>query len=885
MRVVNVRVTLVAALAVALISGGLATVNSGAVAAENTSPISQSESSFNGESQPPSADEKAPSEPADETSNAETDPTESPAQNQEQLPGEDTGSLEPTIPPTGTETNQLEKSDETPGRTTNTTNEPTVKEKSTTKNKTEKTTQKVPTTQGNFKVSEPTKIGWGWQQRQAFKAGQLRPGGQNDIFRITENGNLYLYRRSAPTVFQSSSLAGWGWQNLLHVLGGIDFNGDQINDILGISADGKMHLYYGYRDGSVGSRREIGKGWGSADALVALPLGPGGKPAVLAQFGTELRLYSTDGRGKWLGYTPATLPQTSGLKLGKTVALADITGTGFTALGRLLPSGKIEILHTVDGKNFTTAGELNLGAEPATTVGATGFGRTRSGTIDLVNSLGELNSVAVTYLGATPAPPAPEPKPEPGNTSAPLPALPKASYEVNTEIAGRYLKESGFGWANNGAYGLGDATGNGQNDLAIVTASGQFLLYEGRGQHQFKAARTIGWGWGICNQIITGYDLDTDGNNDVLCVDKQGLLRQYSIRAGQFTSNKVIGNGWNIFARVWLVPRGANGNPVVYGLASDGSVSAYPTNGRGRFLSRLTIPGSHPHLANAISVGDWDKDGFGDFVSISREGGLIFTPQKAGYALGTPTRIGDAADMRLLAPGSVSAKTQMLYAISHTGKLNTYQFTYSGANNNWVGTAPKVIRSGAWSTHPIVWAGQPTGDSCGPTSMYMVLNYLDAGRSKYDNAALTIQNLRGPRYANVGTGASGGTSWEERRLSLGMNRWLGQNVYTQHSFPSGTQFRDAVINSFNTGRPVVVDTVENYGGPHYNGHFNGFSSHIIVAYRYNSSTGVVGFKDPGGPGSALSGYSAQREFDYPNAVTFGNNFLGNYGGGGHGMVY
>ena len=167
--------------------------------------------------------------------------------------------------------------------------------------------------------------------------------------------------------------------------------------------------------------------------------------------------------------------------------------------------------------------------------------------------------------------------------------------------------------------------------------------------------------------------------------------------------------------------------------------------------------------------------------------------------------------------------------------------------------------------------------------MYMTLRYLGAGNSRYDGKPLTVWNLAGRSYANVGSGYTGGTSWEGKRLSIGLNRWRGTNDYSQWSFPSGRDFDAKVKNSFYTGRPVLVDTIENYGGPHYNGHV-GTTSHIIVAYRYHSN-GTVGFVDPGGPGSAISGYSANRYFDYNNAVRFGNNFLGNYGGGGHGMVY
>ena len=168
--------------------------------------------------------------------------------------------------------------------------------------------------------------------------------------------------------------------------------------------------------------------------------------------------------------------------------------------------------------------------------------------------------------------------------------------------------------------------------------------------------------------------------------------------------------------------------------------------------------------------------------------------------------------------------------------------------------------------------------------MKMVLAYKDAWRSRAGGEKLSVNVLRGPKYANTGTGYSGGTSWEEHRLSFGLNKWLGRPVYRQKAFPTPAAFDQAVRNSFVTGNPVLVDTIENWRGPHYNGHV-GLSSHIIVAYQYNKADGTVGFRDPAGPGSAIPRYGKSASFDYNNARKFATNFLGNYGGGGHGMVY
>lgn len=193
--------------------------------------------------------------------------------------------------------------------------------------------------------------------------------------------------------------------------------------------------------------------------------------------------------------------------------------------------------------------------------------------------------------------------------------------------------------------------------------------------------------------------------------------------------------------------------------------------------------------------------------------------------------------------------------------------------------APGVVQQGTWLIHPMGWIGQPNGLTCGPTSMMMNLRYLGAERSALDGQLLSVWALSGPNYGHIGSGYSGGVAWGN--MPVAMNRWMGKNIYRDQIFPTGAQFDQAVRNSFYTGRPVLVDTIETSRGPHYNGH-RGWSSHILVAYRYNTADGTVGFMDPG---ASLRGYSRSATFDYYNAAMFAQNFLGNYGGGGHGMVF
>lgn len=738
-------------------------------------------------------------------------------------------------------------------------------------------TIRTPTsTHASFRVSQATRIGNGWTGLDIFTAGPMRPEGDNDLVRVTDTGQLMIYRRSTPTSFSSAQVLGQGWANMLHRVGGIDFDGDGTADLIAVNPAGEMILYRGNGAGRFSYSHQIGSGWATASHLVTVSQGPGGKPAIYAQFDSTVRVYTTNGKGSWTGWDTVSLP---GGNLSNVVASRDVTGGGISTLLRAHGSS-VEFLHSTTGMQFTSAGTIDTGLDLNHLVGTTGFGSYRSGTVDLIDQSNVLYSLPLTYTGGAPTgPTTPTPTPTPG------------LYPWASDLSGSYLRQSGQGWGSTRVFAMGDTTATGYPDLGLITGDGDFLLYEGQSNHSFRYPDTIGRGWSRMLHVITGIDFDGDTRMDVLAVSPDGILRIYRTNSGRFTTSSQIGNGWTQFQRVWAARNGDNGNPVLYALAPSGTMFAYPTNGQGGFLSPVTLNGNFSYLTDAASVDDWDKDGRSDFLSIANDGTLLITRQSSNYNLSSPQAIGQGwGSLRVLLAGQVNASSQTLYAIHSDRRLLTYRFNYSGGNRNFhpvptaqTGGVPQ--QSNGWRILPIEWAGQPTDDTCGPTSMFMALRYMGANRSAYDGSALSISALAGPNYAAVGSGWSGGTSWEDSRLSVGMNRWLGKNVYRQQSFPTGPQLRNAVTNMFSTNRPVLVDTIENYGGPHYNGHFNGYSSHIIVAYRYHTNTGVVGFKDPGGPGSALRGYSASREFDYNDVERFAVNFLGNYGGGGHGMVY
>ncbi|MDO5049499.1 MAG: C39 family peptidase [Actinomycetaceae bacterium] len=693
---------------------------------------------------------------------------------------------------------------------------------------------------------------------------------------VRANGELWLHTRGMSGQLLSSRRIGTGWGGMKFVLTGADFDGDHNYDVLGLRYDGDLFLYSGNGIGGFKSTRKIGNGWHNFDQVVMVEYGPGQKPALLAQRGTSVLIYPTNGAGRWQPILTASIP---GGLTATTFAAGNLGGTGYETLVRSADTGDLEVLQTADGRVFEETDPISLPEGPVVFGATTGFESGTSGSLDVVDKSGTLVRYPLVRKDAGTALPIPEEVPAKWNA-----------------ISFASPRRSGNGWPAAGVYSMGDFNRDGVADMALVKADGRFLFYAGKSADGgFVSGRQIGSGWNGFT-ILSGSDVTGDGTPDVVARNATGNLVLYPGNgSGRFSPSRVIGYSWQGFTNMWLLRDGPNGNPAIYVTYPDGRLGISTSNGRGTFYSvkPSSAPASMlPPSSRTFASDDWDNNGRADLLSIDKDGYLFVLPQNLNGGFGTPRRIGNGwNNFKSLHIGNFTATYKRIHGVRSNGDLYTYTAKYSGgagAFSNVAGAksryASKVQVSGSWLTHPIAWTGQPNSVTCGPTSMYMVLRYLGAGNSRYDGKPLTVWNLAGPTYANVGSGYSGGTSWEQSRISLGINRWRGNSDYKQWAFPSGSAFDSKVRNSFYTGRPVLVDTIETYGGPHYNGHA-GWSSHIVVAYRYNTATGTVGFVDPGGPGSAITGYSAQRYFDYNNAVRFGNNFLGNYGGGGHGMAY
>ena len=731
---------------------------------------------------------------------------------------------------------------------------------------------------GIVSVQSTEVIGNGWTVGDIYNAGNFDASGSGDLFLVTGDGTLWLYPRSSPTTFQPRQRVGQGWATLPHVMAGIDFDGDGHTDVLGVHLNGALVLYPGSGSGSFKASRQVGQGWAIFDRLIAIQRGPGGNAAVLAFRDNQMSVYGTDGKGTWKAPRPGSFPNHHCAPF----PASDLFDTGHSSIICLSSDGDVNMHATTDGLAYSSYASLKTSFEAPVFAQSNGYAGGGEGSIDIADARGLLYSVKVAGLSGSsdsePSHPAPE---SPGPD------------DVWYDISLSTHEMIGVGWPQSRVYSMGDFDGNGHADFALVNSNGQLTFYPMNSSTRFGSPRVIGQGWNAVRDIYTGIDFNGDNRSDILARMPDGRLRLYPGDArGGFLAPYYVGQGWGSFAKVWLLRNGPNHHPAIYALDSDQSLMLYSTNGQGTFLPPRNLGKVDDLLSHAFSADDWNSSGRSDLISRDDNGHLYVLQQSQSGRFEPPRLIGWGwQSMSPLLVGNTSHSSKELVAVDTRGILHLYSFTYRGINRSFRSIplpkptyAHRVQETDQWLTHPISWQGQPDGSTCGPTSMYMVLNYLGYQQSRYATHSLSIWNLASSSYAAVGSGASGGTSWEHHRLSVGLNRWMGTQSYRQTTFPSGWDFRSKVLDSFQTGRPVLVDTIESYGGPHYNGH-TGTSSHIIVAYRYHKSNATVGFVDPGGPGSAITGYSAQRYFDYFDANRFAENFLGNYGGGGHGMVY
>lgn len=183
------------------------------------------------------------------------------------------------------------------------------------------------------------------------------------------------------------------------------------------------------------------------------------------------------------------------------------------------------------------------------------------------------------------------------------------------------------------APGPRDVTGDGKPDLLARDSAGGLWLYPGTGNpvRPFGAREKIGHGWEIYDTVFDAGDLNSDGHDDLIGIDKAGVMWAYrgtGKASAPYGPRAEIGHGWGIYRTVIPVGDVNNdqGNDL---LAVDASGRLWEYRGENvlsasTFQHRVLLSDANWLTSTIVGIGD-ATDTFDGHAGILREiGGILY---------------------------------------------------------------------------------------------------------------------------------------------------------------------------------------------------------------------------------------------------------------------
>ena len=429
-----------------------------------------------------------------------------------------------------------------------------------------------------------------------------------DYVGVTAAGSVWLLVGDGSSLAAGTSL-GVDWADAVAVTAAGDFDGDGIADVFTTDSEGRLFLWRGSGTGTFRKPIQVGQGWAGMDYLSGgQDLSGDGKPDLIARDSEGvLWLYTGNGAGSWG-------PR---LKLGEgwgsmtaIFVPGDFTGDGAADLFARSSDGVLSLYRGTGGGAVTSVGRYGAGWQVMT---------------------------AITDAGLAP-----------GALRAPEPGVGDLNGDGNPDVVGltnagelrAYWGNGAGGWrqgwrqladdwaGDDRVIALGDFTGDGEPDIARITASGDFLLYGGEGRDELAEPEVIGQGWDVMDLVIGGSDFDGDGFRDVLARNDAGRLVLYrgnGLGGWMSEARPIVGQGWETMDSVFYAGDfdGDGAGDLMARRVQDGSLWLYPRSRSNTWLAPRQVGWSWEPMTAIFSPGDFDGSGTSDVMARSADGTLL----------------------------------------------------------------------------------------------------------------------------------------------------------------------------------------------------------------------------------------------------------------------
>ncbi|MGY0059852.1 trypsin-like serine protease [Streptomyces sp. LZ34] len=194
-------------------------------------------------------------------------------------------------------------------------------------------------------TSFATRVSWGsYSDKNVILQTDLnRDGFQDQIIRRASTGAMYWRHWVPASGSWATTLVFGDWSTRTRVVAPGDVTGDQLPDLLSVTASGTLYIYPGKGDGTFASPVAVGSGWNQYNRL----LGNGdftgdGKPDLIARGSSNSYVYLYPGTGKsGSGAFATRIHVRTWSQYDAFATVGDITGDGKADLVARTPAGTL----------------------------------------------------------------------------------------------------------------------------------------------------------------------------------------------------------------------------------------------------------------------------------------------------------------------------------------------------------------------------------------------------------------------------------------------------------------------------------------------------------------------------------------------------------------